>query len=261
MSERGLAPDPAGQRPIATRDSVWIEELTWMEVRDALASGKKTVIVPTGGVEQNGPYVAAGKHNLILRATAEAIARKLGDALVAPIIPFVPEGQIDPPTSHMRYPSTISLEESTYQALLKDIARSLHAHGFRNVIFIGDSKNNQDGMNIVAKQLDDLWRTSGDRALFVPEYYDWDDRSRWLRARGFQEVDEGIHDELSVESIIMAVDPTAIRLAERQAAGRDSINRVKLAPPDSIAKTGRELVQHIADVTVAAIQRQLQSQR
>src|SRR5262245_40801507 len=114
-------PAPDEKRPIAALDSVWIEELTWMEVRDALQAGKTTVIVPTGGVEQNGPYLATGKHNYVLRATSEAIARKLGNALVAPISPFVPEGDIEPPTGHMKYPGTISLTESTYQLLLIDI--------------------------------------------------------------------------------------------------------------------------------------------
>src|SRR4029079_10503957 len=81
-----VSPDPNSPRPIEAVDSVFIEELTWMEVRDALKAGKTTILVPTGGIEQNGPYQALGKHNYILRATTEAIARKLGNALVAPII-------------------------------------------------------------------------------------------------------------------------------------------------------------------------------
>src|SRR5687767_6980943 len=102
-----VAPDPKTPRPIAARDSVWIEDLTWMEIRDAMQAGKKTVIVPTGGIEQNGPWLATGKHNVILKATCESIARELGDALVAPIVVFVPEGDIDPPGLHMKYPGTI----------------------------------------------------------------------------------------------------------------------------------------------------------
>ena len=102
----------ARARPIAARDSVFIEELTWLEVRDAIRAGKTTVIIATGGVEQNGPYLASGKHNYVLRATTEAIARKLGNALVAPIVPFVPEGDISPPTSHMKYHATISVRPS-----------------------------------------------------------------------------------------------------------------------------------------------------
>src|SRR4029077_9102445 len=141
-----MTPDPASPRPIAALDSVFLEELTWMEARDALKSGKKTILIPTGGVEQNGPYLAAGKHNYILRATTEAIARKLGDTLVAPIVPFVPEGDIDPPTDHMKYPGTISLTEETYERLLVDICASFRTHGFANIVMIGDSGGNQKGM-------------------------------------------------------------------------------------------------------------------
>src|SRR5581483_5593313 len=86
-----VAPDPNSRRPIDPVDSVFIEDLTWMEIRDMMRSGADTVIVATGGVEQNGPYLATGKHNFILEGTTEAIARKLGKTLVAPIVPFVPE--------------------------------------------------------------------------------------------------------------------------------------------------------------------------
>src|SRR5437870_11158359 len=85
-----ISPDPKTPRPIEAAETVFIEDMTWMEVRDAMKAGKDTVIVATGGIEQNGPYLVAGKHNVVLRATTEAIARKLGNALVAPIIGFVP---------------------------------------------------------------------------------------------------------------------------------------------------------------------------
>lgn len=50
-------------RPIEALDSVWIEELTMMEVRDAIQEGKTTALILTGGIEENGPYLATGKHN------------------------------------------------------------------------------------------------------------------------------------------------------------------------------------------------------
>ena len=102
-------------RPIEAVDSVFIEDLTWMEVRDAIAGGKTTALVATGGMEQNGPYVVTGKHNVVLRATTEAIARRMEDTLVAPIIKLVPEGRIDPPSGHMRFPGTISLGQETFR--------------------------------------------------------------------------------------------------------------------------------------------------
>src|SRR6266498_5155703 len=81
-------------RPIEAGASLWTEELTWMEVRDAVKAGKTTVIVGTGGVEQNGPYVAGGKHNFVLQTVLPYIARAIGKALIAPIVKFVPEGNI-----------------------------------------------------------------------------------------------------------------------------------------------------------------------
>jgi len=89
-------------------DTVFLEELTWTELRDLIRSGKTTVILPTGGTEQNGPHMALGKHNVRVKALAEKIARGLGNALVAPVLAYVPEGGIAPPTGHMRFPGTIT---------------------------------------------------------------------------------------------------------------------------------------------------------
>ena len=162
-----------------------------MEVRDALKAGKTTVIIPTGGVEQNGPYLATGKHNYVLRATTEAIARKLGNALVAPIVPFVPEGGIDPPTGHMKYPGTISLTEDTYQRLLTDICASLKTHGFEHLVMIGDSGGNQKGMKAVAGKLNEKWAGGKTRVHFIPEYYEYPGVDKWLRSQGIVQKKRG----------------------------------------------------------------------
>src|SRR3954470_509722 len=167
-----VRPDFETPRPIAALDTVFLEEMTWIEARDALRAGKDTVIIPTGGMEQNGPYLAAGKHNYVLRATTEAIARKLGNALVAPTVAFVPEGDIDPPTEHMRYPTTISLTEETFEQLLTEICASFRTHGFAHIVLIGDSGGNQRGMKAVAAALNARWTDGKTRVHFVPEYYD-----------------------------------------------------------------------------------------
>jgi creatinine amidohydrolase len=100
-------------------DTVLLEELTWTEVRDAVRAGKTTIIVPAGGTEQNGPHMALGKHNARVKVLSQDIARALGDALVAPVIAYVPEGGIAPPTAHMRYPGTISVPEEAVQKVLE----------------------------------------------------------------------------------------------------------------------------------------------
>ena len=121
-----------GQQALA-QDSVFLEELTWTEVRDAVQAGKTTVIIPTAGTEQNGPHMILGKHNITVKYTAGEIAKQLGDALVAPVVAYVPEGSIDPLSGHMRYPGTITLPEEYFMKLLEYAARSFHAHGFLDI--------------------------------------------------------------------------------------------------------------------------------
>lgn len=247
-------PDANLPRPIAVHESLFIEELTWMEVRDALKNGKSTVIIPTGGVEMNGPYLVTGKHNSIIRATAEATARKLGNALVAPVVPFVPEGDINPPTGHMEYPGTISLSEKTYEALLTDICASLRTHGFKNIILIGDSGGNQDGMANVAAALTKKWAGGKTRVHYIPEYYDDDDAlENWVKKNGIVQKDEGLHDDFITSATLAAIDPTMIRAKQRIAAKKFTINGVDLAPIEVAAAWGNKIIDFRAETAAKAI--------
>lgn len=245
-------------RPIEAVDTVFIEDLTWMEVRDAIQSGKTTAIVASGGVEQNGPYLVTGKHNVVLQAMTESIARKLGNALVAPIIAFVPEGDFDPPTGHMRYPGTISLSQETYKALLRDIASSLKAHGFEHVIFIGDSGGNQSGMKEVASELTARFRGKPG-VHFIPEFYDYEGLMTWLEEQGYPQVDQGLHDDFGITSIMMSVDPESVRYQQRAAKGLDSINGLKISPVGKTQEVGRKAVEWRTGKTVEAIRKAVSS--
>jgi creatinine amidohydrolase/Fe(II)-dependent formamide hydrolase-like protein len=250
-----VSPDPNGRRPIDALDSVFTEELTWMEIRDALKAGKTTILIPTGGVEQNGPYLATGKHNYILRATTESIARKLGNALVAPIVPFVPEGTIEPASLHMKYPGTISLTEETYRRLLVDICASFRAHGFANIVLIGDSGGNQEGMKAVAAELNTQWAGGRSRVHFIPEYYDYPGVEKWLESQGIRQTPEGYHDDFAISAQMMLVDPTTVRMNQRIAAGKFRINGVDLAPAAKTIEWGRKIVDYRAGITADAIRR------
>ncbi|MGH9347354.1 MAG: creatininase family protein [Vicinamibacterales bacterium] len=245
-------------RPIDALDTVWIEEMTWLEVRDALKAGTTTVIIPTGGVEQNGPYLATGKHNYVNRATCEAIARKLGKALCAPNVPFVPEGGFEPKTGHMIYPGTISLREETYQALLTDIATSFKVHGFEHIVLVGDSGGNQTGMKTVAASLSSKWTGSKTTIHFIPEYYQYPEAYKFAAATfGWKEVPEGHHDDPTISTIMMTVDPQTVRIAQRMAKNKASINGIPLAPVEQAVAWGTKLVDYRAQVTVDAIRKAL----
>lgn len=265
-----LAQDLDAPRPIEGSNTVFIEEMTWMEVRDALADGWTTAIVATGGVEQNGPYVAAGKHNFVLQATTEAIARELGNTLVAPIVKFVPEGSIDPPSGHMRYHATISVRQETFEALLTDIVASLEAHGFLDIVLIGDSGGNVRGMQNVSAALNSAWADRDSRVHFIPEYYTEDIYSceyLTMELDIHQQPDNCVatrneyHDDYHYSSIIATVDPEHIRAPQRIEAGLFSINGVDLGPVEKTVENGRRLVQYRAEITARAIRRAMEGAR
>ena len=249
------------ERPIAAGQSYWLEELTSMEIRDAISSGTSTVIIATGGIEENGPYLSIGKHNLILQAACPAIAEALGNALCAPTVKFVPEGNIDPPSGAMKYPGSISVSAETYEALLTDIASSLKQAGFSDIVMIGDSGGNQRGMANVANSLGRSWQGEATRIHFIREFYDpgWVETERYTeRELGVaQSTDDGYHDDIWVTAMMMVTDPEQVRYQQRVEAGLASINGVAITPLVDTIQLGREMIQFRAQYTAEAIRRSL----
>ena len=266
-------------RPIEAGDSLWTEELTWMEVRDAVRAGKTTVIIGTGGVEQNGPYLAGGKHNFVLATVLPEIAKVIGNTLIAPIVKFVPEGAIEPtPRGHMSYPGTISLEPATFEALLTDICRSYKAHGFKDIILVGDSGGNQGGMQNVANALNKNWEAETAFVHFLREYYSEDQWSYdFLKSQGVVQIDKtpaagqaadrrtdtrnGMHDDVYYEAQTAVQDPKLIRAEQRIKAGLFTLHGVDLAPVSKTVELGRKLAVYRAGITAKAFQASLKKLR
>ena len=270
-SPRLQTPSPQeAVRPIEAGDSLWSEELTWMEVRDAVKAGKTTILIGTGGVEQNGPYLAGGKHNFVLATVLPEIAKAIGNTLIAPIVKFVPEGAIEPaPRGHMSYPGTISLEPATYEALLTDICRSYKAHGFVDIILVGDSGGNQTGMQNVANALNKKWEAETARVHFLREYYMEDQWSYdFLKSKGIVQIDKtatgnqapdrrtdtrnGMHDDIYYEAQAAVQDPKLIRMDQRIKAGLFTLHGVDLAPISKTVQLGRDLAVYRAGITARA---------
>ena len=210
-------------------------------------------------MEANGPYTVLGKHNLLTEQAVSQIAEALGHTLIAPVIRFVPEGDISPPTLHMRYPGTLTVSESTYRGLVRDSCESLAAHGFNTIVLLGDSYGNQEGMRVVAAELNTRWTGTSQRVYFIPEYYDVAGLKRWFADRGVVEQPEGFHDDITYTTMLMAIDPRFIRLPQRKAAGKLSINGVALEPVERMKQLGREATAHRVQVTVEAIHKRLRA--
>ena len=249
---------PAPSRAQAP-DTVLLEELTWTEVRDALRAGKTTVIVPVGGTEQNGPHMALGKHNARVKVLSERIARALGDALVAPVIAYVPEGAIAPPTGHMRFPGTITVPEDAFEKVLESAARSFKAHGFRAIVLLGDHGSTQAGQKAVAARLNREWGAGPARVLAVEEYYraSETEAAQLFRSRGYRDAELGRHAGLTDTALTLATAPALVR-TDRLRPGREG-DGVDGDPTRATAELGRAGVELIVTRTVDAIRKSIPS--
>jgi creatinine amidohydrolase/Fe(II)-dependent formamide hydrolase-like protein len=244
---------PDTPNPLPKTKTIWLEEMTWMDVRDALKAGKTTAIIATGGMEPNGPWLATGKHNYVLKTNCEAIARKLGNALCAPIIKLVPEGQIDPPSGHMLSPGTISVREETFRATLADVVHSLKVHGFKTIILIGDSGGNQPGQRAVADSLTAIWK--GDPIVaHVQEYYDYPGTIEYMKSHGIVDSQrDNLHDDPVITLNMLVTDPSSVRYEQRVKAGKATINGVSIVDRDRALALAKQIVDYRVRTTVEAI--------
>jgi creatinine amidohydrolase len=236
--------------------SVYLEDLTWTELRDAIKAGATTVIIPVGGTEQNGPHMTLGKHNVRVKALSGRIATELGDTLVAPVVAYVPEGNISPPTEHMRFPGTISIPEAAFKSTLVAAARSLRQAGFTQIVLLGDHGGYQHLLKEVATDLNRDWAGTPARAHFIDDYYRATQAAyvQALRAKGLSAAQIGEHAGAADTSLQMAVDPATVR-ADRLEGAQALATGTAGDPRPSTAALGQLGVELIVTQTVAAIRK------
>jgi creatinine amidohydrolase len=238
--------------------SVFIEDKTWTELRDEVRAGATTIVIPIGGTEQNGPAMALGKHNFRVKFLAEKIAAKLGNTMVAPTIAYVPEGNIDPPEAHMKFPGTISISDKTFEDMLASAARSFKHAGFKTIVLIGDHGSYQSDLTIVADKLNREWKGSAwvfaDRDFYNISQHQYVDA---LKANGAKDSEIGTHAALADTSLMLAIDPSKVRV-DRIANGPKlgGADGVYNGDPKNASSTFGQLgIDLIVDGTVLAIQK------
>ena len=262
---RQAATAPNAPRPIDMLDTVWIEEQTWMETRDAIKGGKTTAIIGSGGLEQNGPYNANGKHNFVLRATCEATARKLGNALCAPVVTLEP-GNTE---RQGLTPGSVFISADTFKAVLTDMSTSLKSMGFTDVVMIADSGGNVNGMKEAVTALNAKWQGTPARAYYIDEYYEEDKWSfNFLKSIGVNQVPDvqsatryDIHDDYHYEALVALIDPKLIRAEQRGKAKKFVINGVEIGTVAKLLENGRKIQDHRATLTANAIRKAIAAPR
>jgi creatinine amidohydrolase/Fe(II)-dependent formamide hydrolase-like protein len=228
----------------------FLEAMTWTEVRDAIAAGKKTVIIPIGGTEQNGPHMVLGKHNFIVSFAASVMAERIGNTLIAPTIQYVPEGNYSSANFGSK-PGVITNPQASYVALLDAAVRSLKVHGFTDIILIGDSGGNQSGIRAVADTLNVEWKDSGVRVFALTEYYQKgqaDIRAWLLREHGYDQATVGSHAGISDTSQLMYVFSMGVRTGKLAVNGGSRDSGVNGDPTKATAEIGQKAI----DLKVAA---------
>lgn len=236
----------------ATPPSVFIGDMTSPELAARIREGATTILVPIGGTEQNGPHMTLGKHNVRVSKLAERIATTLGNAVVAPVIAYVPEGSLAPPSGHMRYPGTITISADAYRKTIESAARSFKLAGFRDIVFLGDSGDYQKDNQAVASALNREWSATPVRAHAVAEYY----RAATvgfaeaLRNQGHADAEIGPHAGLADTSLMLAVDPSQVRAGQLQSKALPGVTG---NPAKATAALGKPAVDAIVAQTVTAI--------
>jgi creatinine amidohydrolase len=249
----------------AAAASPFIEDMTWVEVRDAQRAGKTTLIIPVGGTEQNGPHMALGKHNVRVHVLAGRVAAALGNALVAPVLAYVPEGNITPPTAHMRFTGTISISDDAFKSLLDSAARSFKQHGFTDVVLIGDHGGYQSQLKAVAARLNKDWAAASGapgaagaptRAHFISDYYQATQTTyvKALRAQGLTDAQIGTHAGTADTALLMALDPSSVRVDLLATSAREGVSTGTAGDPRAAtAALGQLGVDAVVAETVTAI--------
>jgi creatinine amidohydrolase/Fe(II)-dependent formamide hydrolase-like protein len=242
----------------ATTSSVFLEELTWTEVDAAIRGGTTTILIPIGGTEQNGTHMVLGKHNTRAHILAGKIAGELGNAIVAPVVAYTPEGRIDPPAGHMRYAGTISISDESFMAMLETAAASFRQHGFTDIVFLGDSGNYQPQLKAVAERLNRKWSKTRFRAHWIEAYYRATQATyiESLRAKGMSPAEIGTHAGAADTSLALALDPTLVR-SERLATSAPDQWGVHGDPRRSTTTLGQAGVDAIVAQSVAAIRKSI----
>jgi len=241
-----------------------MEDLTSPEVHQLISNGYTRVLVPTGGLEQNGPHMVLGKHNFVIKVVSEKIAQRVGRTLVAPTVPYSACGNISPPTVHMRFAGSISLTNDAFASVLDCIARSLKQSGFKEIYFLGDHGPSQEIQDQVAAKLSSEWQKDQVKVVNLSDYYSQNGQFLSLRLQGWNANKIGNHASIRDTSELMVVHPEGVRKNLLKPGHGDDGSGVEGDPTQANREMGEQMldmkiraaVQQILSPNQAAIQNQ-----
>jgi creatinine amidohydrolase len=232
-----------------SRDQVDMELMTYAEIADAMRGGKTTVLVYNGGTEQRGPHAVVGGHSLVARRASVEIARKLGNALVAPVLPFSIAG------SHLnpKWPGSVNLSGQIFSALNEAVVDSMVVNGFKAIILMGDHGGGQRELQALAAKLDTKYATKGTRVFFCGDVYEKAQREAdaYIAAHNLP---AGSHASVRDTSILMYLGGDAYVRRDKLVAGNVN-NGITGDPRPSTPELGKLFFDMQVNDAVAEINR------
>lgn len=213
--------------------TVLMEKMAWPEIRRALDDHVTTALVIGASIEQHGPHLPIETDTLLAYDTGERVARRLGDALVAPVIR---PGCSD---HHLGLPGTLSLPRRVFEETLAHYAANLAGHGFRWIVLIPSHGGNNESIFSVASTLKSHYAACG-VGVFACHADTTDLRAQLLAQAGLDNAVGGIHAGHTETSLMMAAFPQAVRRDEMKAGflGEVDIARVHSEGVVSISPNG-----------------------
>jgi creatinine amidohydrolase len=217
------------------KKTLLIEEMTWPEVRDAIKGGKRRVIVMLGAMEQHGPHMPIGTDTYLGYATGVRLAGRLGDALVAPVV------SLGYSVGHLPMAGTVSIEESTLEAVIVDVCRSLAHHGFREIILLCSHGGNYHALANVLPKLRS--EHASIRISAITDFDEWLEAAKeFARREGLDMTRVGVHAGQGETSLMLVWRPDLVQMdkAVEGFTGDASIRwKSKVPPPmDTMSPTG-----------------------
>ncbi len=184
--------------------SVLMEELTWPEVKQAIAEGVTSVIVPVGATEQHGPHLPLATDSLHTVAMLKEVAVRL-PALLAPLMP------VGCSQHHMAFPGTMTVRQSTLAAVLRDWCQSLSRHGFHYILIYSGHGGNAKPLGEIIANLQAKFGPT--RIIGCTDWRVYDDTLFAEASRhGIDRPTAGGHSGELETSMMLALRPELVRM-------------------------------------------------
>ncbi len=157
-----------------------LEMMTWVEVKDAIDHGKTTALIFNGGSETRGPQAVIGGHTFVAHVKVIEIARRLGNAIALPVLPYSPNSA-DP-----EIPGTIGISSEAFKLINKELVEQAVRTGFKNVVLMGDHGGGQKELGEVATEEQTKYAGQGIKVVYCDDAYKKsnDDFDKYIASKG-----------------------------------------------------------------------------